>query len=271
MIGPRRILAILAHPDDESMGMGGVLARYSAEGVHTYVVTATRGERGRYFSDEQRPGPDVVGRTREEELRQAADVLGIREVAFLDYRDGELDRADPREAIGRISAHIRRIRPDVVLTFDPYGAYGHPDHIAICQLATAAVVAAADATYAAAGDAADASHRVAKLYYMAWDEATWAAYQQAFRRLVSRVDGAERVATPWPDWSVTTRIDTRAHSKTVWNAVRCHRTQVAIYGALAELSPWQHQALWGSQTFYRVFSLVNGGRDPEADLLEGLR
>lgn len=270
MIRSRRILAVLAHPDDESLGMGGVLARYAAEGVETFLVCATRGERGRFFLPDEKVDEVIVARVRERELRRAAGVLGIREVAFLDYVDGDLDRADPDEAIARIVGHVRRIRPDVVLTFDPYGAYGHPDHVAICQLATAAVVAAADPSYPA-DDAGGAAHRVAKLYYIAWDEGTWAAYQQAFRRLVSRVDGAERQATPWPGWSVTTRVDTREHWDTVWRAVRCHETQMSMYRGLGELTREHHEALWGSQAFYRAFSLVNGGRELETDLLAGLR
>jgi LmbE family N-acetylglucosaminyl deacetylase len=256
-------MAILAHPDDESLGMGGVLARYAHEGVATYVLTATRGQRGRYFDNVNRPDDETVGRVREEELRGAARELGVREVMLLDYHDGDLDRADPREAVTAIASHLRRIRPDVVLTFDPYGAYGHPDHIAICQFATAAVVAAAVDP--------SAPHAVAKLYYMVHDQAKWDAYQAAFKKLVSRVDGVERLATAWPDWSITTRIDTREQWPTVWRAVQCHRTQNAVYANLASLTETDHQALWGTQAYYRVLSRVNGGRRPETDLFEGLR
>jgi LmbE family N-acetylglucosaminyl deacetylase len=256
-------MAILAHPDDESLGMGGVLARYAQEGVATYVLTATRGQRGRHFDNVNRPDDETVGRVREEELRCAARELGVREVMLLDYHDGDLDRADPREATAAIAAHLRRIRPDVVLTFDQYGAYGHPDHIAICQFATAAVVAAA-------ADPVE-PHRVAKLYYMVHDQAKWDAYQAAFKRLVSRVDGVERMATAWPDWAITTRIDTRDQWPTVWRAVQCHRTQNAIYANLASLTDTDHQALWGTQSYYRVISHVNGGRQPETDLFAGLR
>ena len=86
-----------------------------------------------------------MGRIREQELMDAADVLGVEEVSFLDYMDGALDQVDPNEAIGKIVQHLRRVRPQVVLTFDQAGAYGHADHIAICQFTTAAAVAAADA------------------------------------------------------------------------------------------------------------------------------
>jgi LmbE family N-acetylglucosaminyl deacetylase len=209
-----------------------------------------------------------VGRVREGELRAAARELGVREVALLGYPDGALDRADPREAVARIVAHVRRVRPHVVVTFDPFGAYGHPDHVAICQLTTAAVAAAADPSFA---DGAAAPHRVAKRYYFVTVAAEWAAYQAAFKTLVSRVDGEERRAVPWPDWAVSARIDTRDQWETVWRAVQCHRTQLAVYGTLDQLTPEHHAALWGAETFYRALSLVNGGREPETDLFAGIR
>lgn len=270
---PLRLMAILAHPDDESLGLGGVLARYAAEGVEVTVVTATRGERGRFRGERQgplHPGPDELARIREAELRSATRVLGVRETIVLDYPDGALAEADPLEATSRIAAHVRTVRPDVVLTFAPDGAYGHPDHIAISQLASAAVVSAADPR--AAGARTDTEpHAVAKLYYFAWPASTWDAYQSAFKRLVSVVDGVERQAMPWPEWAITTVIDTRAHWETAWNAVSCHESQIASYQRLKALSPDQHAALWGRQSFYRAFSTVNGGRAQETDLFEGLR
>lgn len=262
-------MAILAHPDDESLGMGGAFARYAAEGVETFLLTATRGERGRFFTNEHRPSDDEVGRVRERELRAAARELGIRELALLGYRDAELDRVDPTEAVMRIAAHVRRVRPHVVITFDPFGAYGHPDHIAISQYAAAGVLAAADALFQTGGGAAP--HRVAKFYYLVLGPGQWAAYQAAFKRLVSLVDGVEREPTPWPEWSITTRIDARSHGETVWRAAHCHETQLPGYQGLRELPPGQREVLWSTQTFYRVFSTVNGGRRPETDLFDGLR
>jgi hypothetical protein len=88
---------------------------------------------------------------------------------------------------------------------------------------------------------------------------------------VSRVDGVERHAMPWPDWAITTRIDTRAQWPDVWRAVCCHQTQVANYARLKDLAPEHHEALWGIQEFYRALSFVNGGRAPETDLFAGLR
>jgi len=266
-------MAVLAHPDDESLGLGGTLAKYAAEGVETFLVTATRGERGRYRGarDATHPGAAALGRIREAELQHAAEVLGVREVQWLDYEDQQLDRADPREAIGRIATHVRRVRPHVVVTFGPDGAYGHPDHIAISQFTTAAVVAAADPAFQS-GDAPDEPppHAVSKFYYLAWPAATWAAYQEAFRQLISSVDGVDRQAVPWPDWAITTVVDTRAVWPTVWRAVSCHESQVAAYARLKDLQPAHHEALWGWQSFYRAFSLVNGGRVRETDLFDGL-
>jgi LmbE family N-acetylglucosaminyl deacetylase len=266
-----RLCGVFAHPDDETLGTGGTLARYSAEGIETYVVTATRGQRGRYKDGVDHPGPEALGRIREAELRAAGTVLGVREVSLLDYWDKDLDRADPDEAIGKIVAHLRRIRPQVVLTFDPVGGYGHPDHIAISQLATAAVAVAGDASFRPPLDGDPPPHRVSKLYYMGWSAAKWEAYQAAFKTLVSNVDGVKRQATPWPDWALTTVIDTAAHWETVWKAVQCHESQMAMYGPLGELSEDHHLGLWGTQEFYRAMSLVNGGRERETDLFDGLR
>ena len=255
-----RLMCVLAHPDDESLGTGGTLAKYAAEGVETFLVTATRGERGRYGDGGERPAPEIVGRLREAELCAAAKELGVREVSMLGYPDGALDTVDPARAQEAIASHFRRIRPDVVITFGPEGAYGHPDHIAISQFTMAAAVCAADRDYA-----------VAKLYHIAWSTKTWAAYQSALKKLTSTVDGVERQVIPAPDWGVTTRIDTSAVWPTVWRAVQCHRTQMSIYKNLAGLADEHHRALWGVQEYYRAFSLVNGGRAGETDLFEGLR
>lgn len=264
-----KLMAVLAHPDDESLGTGGTLARYAAAGVETYLVTATRGERGWFGAPEDYPGPDALGQIREGELRAAAAVLGLREVALLDYKDGDLDQADPQEAIAKIVGHLRRVRPQVVITFAPDGAYGHPDHIAISQFATAALVAAADPQYP--GPEEQRSHRVSKLYYRVSTREEMAVYQAAFGDLVMRIDGVERRAVAWEEWMITTRIDTTAYWRQVWQAITCHRTQLPGYGTLAQLPDEEHRRLWGVQTYYRALSLVNGGRRIERDLFEGLR
>ena len=264
-----RLLAVLAHPDDEAMGLGGTLARYAAEGVETFLVTATRGERGWTGPPEADPGPVALGAIREAELRASAAVLGIRAVTLLDYVDGDLDRADPAVIVGDLVAHLRAVRPQVVVTFGPDGAYGHPDHIAICQFTTAAVVAAADASYAVPGAAPP--HRVTKLYYYVLTALVAAAFRDAFGEQVMAVDGIERQPSPWPEWAITTRDASAAYWRTAWAAVACHRSQLPMYETLAALPPEAHTALWASPIYYRAFSLVNGGRAVETDLFAGLR
>ena len=272
MTNDLRLMAVLAHPDDEALGCGGTLAKYAAEGIATSLVTATGGQRGRYKGirpgEPGHPGTGALARMREGELRRAADTLGVRDLSLFDYEDQALDRADPADVTRRIVEQLRRIRPQVVLTFGPEGAYGHPDHVAISQFTTAAIVAAADP---ACAHGTGAPHTVSKLYYLAWPASTWAAYEEAFRTVVSHVDGVERRIVPWPDWAITTVIDTRAHWPTAWDAIACHESQVAGYERLKHLSPEHHEALWGWQWFYRAVSLVNGGRRRETDLFEGLR
>jgi LmbE family N-acetylglucosaminyl deacetylase len=259
----------MAHPDDESLGLGGIMVRYAAEGIETYLVTATRGERGWPGPPETNPGLQKLGEIRTAELQKAAAVLKIKEVNFLDYLDGDLDHADPEEATRKIVGHLRRIRPQVVATFDPFGAYGHPDHIAISQLTMGAIVAAASPDYL--DNAGQPPHQVQKLYYMASTAADGAVYESAFGKLIMNIDGQDRGVVGWPEWALTTDIDTAACWPTVWEAVQCHRSQLATYQLLAELTAEQHQQLWGMSTFYRAFSLVNGGREKENDLFAGLR
>jgi LmbE family N-acetylglucosaminyl deacetylase len=260
-----RLLAILAHPDDESLGFGGTLATYAAEGIETSIITATRGQRGRYHGHRDgpsHPGAEALGVIRERELREAAATLGVTGVTVLDHIDSALDQVAASVIVPELAAHIRRTRPDVVMTFGPDGVYGHPDHIAISQFAAAAIVEAA---------ASPSAHVVSKLYQLTWSEAMYAAYYQAFSALGATVDGVARRPVAWPDWMVTTTIDTRAEWQTVWAAIRCHASQVTSYERLADLPPEQHQILWGHQCFYRVFSRVSGGRAREHDLFEGLR
>lgn len=136
------LLAVLAHPDDETFGMGGTLAEYSRRGVNVHLVCATRGEVGE-VKPELLNGFASIADLREGELRCAAEVLGLKGVHFLDYRDsgmaGSQDNHHPRalaaasvdEVAGKVVTLIRKLKPQVVVTFDPIGGYRHPDHIAI--------------------------------------------------------------------------------------------------------------------------------------------
>jgi LmbE family N-acetylglucosaminyl deacetylase len=196
-------------------------------------------------------------------------MLGLREVIFLDYQDGELDRADPAQAVAKIVTQLRRIQPDVVVTFDPNGMYGHPDHIAISQLTTTAVMAAAAPGYH--GLTTGVPHRVAKLYYRAFGQAEQEAYEATFGRLVMPVDKVERRFTAWPEWAITTRIETSPYGQQVWQAIQCHRSQLPDYQQLKTLPAADQARLWGRQSYYRAMSLVNGGRAVEDDLFAGLR
>lgn len=261
-----KLLCVFPHPDDESLGCGPTLAKYSAEGVETYLLCATRGERGWNGPPEENPGLAALGRLREAELMAAAKALGLREVTFLNYIDGEVDEAAPAAITREIAKHVRRVRPHVVITFGPDGAYGHPDHIALSQFTTAALVCAADAGYPTESP----PHRVSKFYYMVDFKGFVEEVEKLIGKIEMEVDGVVRAQVSWEDWAITTRLDTRAHWRIALQAVLCHASQVAPF-RFTELPDETHERLWGEATFYRAFSLVNGGRKVETDLFEGLR
>ncbi|MBK8823595.1 MAG: PIG-L family deacetylase [Anaerolineales bacterium] len=264
------LLAVFAHPDDESMGMGATLAKYSAEGVDTHLICASRGERGWFGSEEQFPGPERLGQIRTVELQNAVRELGMKSLHFLDYIDGDVDQAPHLEAIAKIVTHIRKIKPQVVVTFPPDGNYGHPDHMAIGQFTCAAIVCAADSTYV--DPQGLAAHRVSKLYYMVDGENFINLVAPFMGDMTFPVDDQLRGEFPWKDWMITTRIDMAEHCSAAWRAIRCHQSQLPTIGALADMPEESAAAVLAMQgTFYRAFSLVNGGRKPETDLFEGLR
>ena len=154
----RTILAVLAHPDDESFGMGGTLAKYAASGVDVHLICATRGEAGE-VDPEYLEGYSSISDLRVDELNCAVTELGIEPVRMLDYRDsgmiGSADNKHPQALInapldqvaGEIADVIREVKPQVVLTFDPIGGYRHPDHIFIHEAATKAFDMAGDPAY----------------------------------------------------------------------------------------------------------------------------
>jgi LmbE family N-acetylglucosaminyl deacetylase len=264
-----RLLAVFPHPDDETLGLGSTLARYAAEGIETYLVCATRGERGWFDSEGPDPGLEGVGRIREAELRCAAENLGLQEVSFLDYIDGDVDQADPDEIIRRIVSHIRRIKPHVVVTFGPDGTYGHPDHIALSQFTQGALVCAADRNFVDSN--VQHPHRVLKFYYMIDSQDIVSAAIEAFGGLSIDVDGVTRSHVGWDGWQITTSLDNNEHLEKVQTAIRCHKSQLPGYGPIATWPLDELARVFGKGHFYRAFSLVNGGRKPETDLFEGLR
>jgi LmbE family N-acetylglucosaminyl deacetylase len=263
-----KLLCVLAHPDDESLALGGAIAKYSSLGVETALIIATRGERGWRGHPDQNPGEKALGLIREREARNASKALGISHLTFFDYIDGDLDQADEGEATAKIVRVIRQFRPDVVLTFGPDGLYGHPDHIAISQFTTSAVVCAADTSYTPTRGLEP--HRVSKLYYRAATRDWLEIYMPIFGELIMQIDGQERRAHSWTNWAITTRLDTSPYWQSVWQAVRCHQTQIPSEQTLQQLSEADHLKLWGPQEYYRAYSLVNGGRRAETDLFEGL-
>jgi hypothetical protein len=141
--------------------------------------------------------------------------------------------------------------------------------VAISQLTTTAIACAADPTYDDGIGAAP--HRVTKLYYRVWTAAEEAFYEAVFGQVTIEVDGERRGGVVWPDWAVTTRLDTAAHWPAVWAAVSCHQSQIGGIATLTGLSPKAHRTLWGTQHFYRVVSTVAGGHGVEDDLFAGLR
>jgi LmbE family N-acetylglucosaminyl deacetylase len=152
------LLAVLAHPDDESFGMGGTLALYARRGYSVYLVCATRGEVGTVDAEYMR-NFHTIAELREAELRCASGHLGLKDVFFLDYRDsgmpGSVDNEHPDaqmahsvdEVAGKVVRYIRELQPDAVLTFDPIGGYRHPDHIHIHQATVLAFEKADDASF----------------------------------------------------------------------------------------------------------------------------
>jgi LmbE family N-acetylglucosaminyl deacetylase len=154
----RTILAVLAHPDDESFGMGGTLALYSRKGCNTYLICATRGEEGS-MDDEHLNGYKDKAELRTNELQNAARYLGLKEVFFLGYRDSGMPGMEANkhpeaqinhpveEVAGKVVKYIRELRPEIVITFDPIGGYRHPDHIHIHQATVLAFEKADDISF----------------------------------------------------------------------------------------------------------------------------
>ena len=265
----KKLLVSFAHPDDESMGMGGTLAKYTAQGVDVYCLCATRGERGWFGPEEQNPGLKALGQIRTKELESAVSELGMTGLDFLGYLDGEVDQADPQEIIGKIVTHIRSIRPQVVVTFPPDGNYGHPDHIAIGQFTSAAVLCAADSSYQ--DPERLPSHCVLKLYYMVDSENFVNLIASFMGDMTFPVDDQMRGEIAWKEWMVTTRIDMVEYCDAAWRAIQCHQSQLPSLGPLAEMHEDAAKAVLAMQgSFYRALSLVNGGRHVETDLFEGI-
>ena len=174
------LMGIFAHPDDESFGPGGTLARYAHEGANVDVVIATDGIAGSVVADTNFQDHDSLAQVRSAELANAALALGVRSIWSLPYRDsgmrGTVDNEHPdalisqpvEHTVDEILAYILRLQPDVIVTHDPFGGYGHPDHIRICETTTAAFHLARARRPAHNGGQSTAGP--SKLYYTAFDK-----------------------------------------------------------------------------------------------------
>ena len=235
---PRRtLLGVFAHPDDESFGTGGLLARYVAEGAHVSLVCATNGEVGE-ISDPSLATPETLGDVRVGEMENAARVLGISELIMLGYRDsgmpGTPDNNDPRafaqatdgEVVSRLVGIIRRLRPQVVVTFDPNGGYGHPDHISIHLHTVAAFHAAGDpARYPSEG----APWQPARLFYSAIPRSAFKEMREHMKSAgidTSDFERFEEAVIGWDDDQINVIMDVSDMIDIKWEALQCHRTQL---------------------------------------------
>ncbi len=296
------LMAVHAHPDDELIGTGGVLARYAHEGIDTVLVTCTRGEVGEIHDpdlseEEARPR---LGDIRMAELNCALEIIGVKHSEQLGYRDSGMidtpDNEDPRsfnkadmaEATGRLVRLVRQYRPAVIVTYNEIGGYGHPDHINAHRVAVAAFEAAADPNqYPDAGE----PHQAQKLYYTSWNFKNW---QQLIEEMKAR-----GLKSPWGDddeeqgdktaeqreaeraeWMArmeaeqarqTTEVDTRAYAELVRRAAYCHRTQFSQDSFFYTMPDDLNDLAFGAETFARIKSFVPVPDGVEDDLFAGLR
>ena len=276
-------LAVHAHPDDESITMGGTLARFAAEGIRTTVVTATRGEVGEILDKELDPKEAAprLASIREAELRRACAILGVHELVFLGYQDsgmmgqarnkapGTFWQADQREAVARLIAVIRRVKPQVIATYNEFGGYGHPDHINAHRVTVLAFHHADDTELFPGGE----PHRPSKLYYSAFPLSQMREMAEAIKQ-AGMEDRFARDGEAPPlgvtDDRVTTQIDVRAQLDKKVGAMLAHRTQIPPDSWFIKLRDVLGDRAWGRESYERVRTRVEAST-PEDDLFAGLR
>jgi N-acetyl-1-D-myo-inositol-2-amino-2-deoxy-alpha-D-glucopyranoside deacetylase len=292
----RRALFVHAHPDDETINNGATMARYVAEGAQVTLLTCTLGEEGEVLVPElELLGPehaDQLGGYRIGELRAAMAALGVEDIRFLGgpgrYRDSGMMgtpandeprafwNADLDDAVAHAVAVVREVRPQVLVTYDENGGYGHPDHIQAHRVAMVAVEAAADPTFRPELGRAWA---VAKVYWccvprsllQAGIDALAAAGEEA---MFGGVTDAAQIPFSVPDEEVTAAVDGRAFAGAKDAALRAHATQITVDGPFFALSNNLGQEVLAVE-HYR---LVRGERGPagagpegwEDDLFAGL-
>ncbi len=280
------LMAVHAHPDDEIFGTGGVFAAAADEGMRTVLVVATGGEEGE-IRDPDRDTPEHKARLAEiraEELARSAGILGIEEVYSLGYRDsGMLGtpandhsdsflQSDREEAVERVVRLIREVRPDVLVTYDERGGYGHPDHVTAHEVTTLAVEAAADP--GRFPDLGLAAWSVPKFYNSANPRSVWQyiAEQMHERGIPLGPEESDYDYESYltPDDLITTRVDVSPYVRRKRAALMEHKTQVSEDDGLNSMPPDLFDTLLRTESFIRVRSAVEVP-EPESDLFAGLR
>jgi LmbE family N-acetylglucosaminyl deacetylase len=285
----RRMLLSLAHPDDESFGMAGTIARYVGEGVQVYLICATNGDVGvadPHFMEDY----TSVAQLRMAELCCAAQTLGLAHIYPLGYRDSgmmgspdnqhpeSLYAADLDEVARRITAIIREVRPQVVVTFDPYGGYGHPDHIKMHQATVRAFEAAGDPQrYPEQVAGGLLPYRPQKLYFTTFDR-RWLRVIVRLMPLwgqdpaqMGRNKDINLYEVAAHDSPVHARISTKAYEGVAQKARECHASQLGGVGGPRRLSQVISRLVVGPQELYtRAYPPVDGRRIKEHDLFAGV-
>jgi len=278
------LLALHAHPDDESLSMGGTLAKYADAGEHVVVVTATGGEEATIYNhDDPEALRPRLREIRQEELQAAATILGLSALESLGYRDSGMMgaasnqasdcfwQADFMEAVGRLVRIVRHHRPEVMTAYDPFGGYGHPDHIQTHRVGTAAFFAAADVGRYPAGEYGEPWEPL-RLFWATWPRQR-ARQARALMVEMGQMDPEEAAREPehgTRDEDITTWIDVRDFFEQKWKAVLAHHTQIAEDSWFRTMPEEMRREGFGRETFIEVFSRVPlpGGSD---DLFAGLR
>ncbi|MCH7583590.1 MAG: N-acetyl-1-D-myo-inositol-2-amino-2-deoxy-alpha-D-glucopyranoside deacetylase [Acidobacteria bacterium] len=275
------LVSFHAHPDDESIAMGGTLASLAAAGIPVTVVTATRGEAGEIHNrDDADEVRDRLGEIRTSELIAALEVLGVGEPVFLGFRDSGMMgtpqnqhpeafwRADFFEAIGRLVRIIREHRPEVVTAYDPFGGYGHPDHIQVHRIGTAAYWAAADVGRFPVGDYGE-PWMPSKLYWTTWSRDRMIKVRRQMTSDLGVGVEAEEPAAGSLEGHITTTIDVGEMFDLKHRALLCHDTQFAADSWIRNLSSDMLRGFIGFESFTLVHSSVECAPD-DPDLFAGI-
>ena len=279
-----RLLACFAHPDDEAFPVGGALAAHASRGVRVRLVTATLGEEGE-IRQEGAATRETLGEVRRVELACAVSALGLAEHTVWDYRDsgmagtpsnshpGALVNADATQIVERLVLEIRRFRPQVVLTFEEGGLYGHPDHIAISKHTTQAFHRAADPS-AFPEQLVDGvePHAPARLFYSARNKGFRQMWALKLREAGIDVPlpSPERAQEGNPPEEIHLDLDVEAHLNNKMACILCHRTQVAADWPYHRVPREVTAAILGREQYIRAHPPVSPGEKVPGDFFQGL-